>query len=227
MVLILYDVTIADKTTVQLDKPPPAKMSKEDSMFRDAKNKSCQDPLGASYQGTKSHSNPLESQSPEQPKTKKKSSPEKNMIDDPEDSWETLYSDEGDCINTEIQQKLNDLHLNVKAKHTNNHSSCHTKEPKMKEDEYAHVIEIYDFPVSFKTQDLKMIFKDLQNTEFDIKWIDETHALGIFSTAISGKPRYQFVLFLRFLLLCSLLKEFQSIILGYRRQTPPSHACLK
>ncbi|KAK2823674.1 hypothetical protein Q7C36_020274 [Tachysurus vachellii] len=49
--------------------------------------------------------------------------------------------------------------------------------------EFAHVIEIYDFPSMFKTDDLLDAFSDYSEGGMKIKWVDNTHALGIFSSA--------------------------------------------
>ncbi|XP_055078079.1 R3H and coiled-coil domain-containing protein 1, partial [Periophthalmus magnuspinnatus] len=48
-------------------------------------------------------------------------------------------------------------------------------------EEFSHVIEIYDFPVLFKTEDLLDAFTEYSDGGMKIKWVDNTHALGIFS----------------------------------------------
>lgn len=49
-------------------------------------------------------------------------------------------------------------------------------------DEFRHVIEIYDFPPLFKTDDLLDAFIEYSDGGMKIKWIDNTHALGVFSS---------------------------------------------
>lgn len=49
------------------------------------------------------------------------------------------------------------------------------------------VIEIYDFPAEFKTSDLMNIFAAYRNKNFQIKWVDDTHALGVFPSPLMGK----------------------------------------
>ncbi|XP_020559243.1 R3H and coiled-coil domain-containing protein 1 isoform X2 [Oryzias latipes] len=49
-------------------------------------------------------------------------------------------------------------------------------------DHFHHVIEIYDFPVAFQTQDLLNAFTDYSSAGMKIKWVDDTHALGVFSS---------------------------------------------
>ncbi|XP_062870750.1 R3H and coiled-coil domain-containing protein 1 [Trichomycterus rosablanca] len=50
-------------------------------------------------------------------------------------------------------------------------------------DEFSHVIEIYDFPSVFKTDDLLDAFADYSDGGMKIKWVDNTHALAVFSSA--------------------------------------------
>lgn len=48
------------------------------------------------------------------------------------------------------------------------------------------VIEIYDFPAEFKTTDLFNVFAAYSNKNFQIKWVDDTHALGVFPSPVIG-----------------------------------------
>jgi len=48
-------------------------------------------------------------------------------------------------------------------------------------DQFGHVIEIYDFPQQWKTNDLMAAFESF-TSKWDIKWVDDTHALGVFSS---------------------------------------------
>ncbi|NXK88513.1 R3HC1 protein, partial [Formicarius rufipectus] len=50
------------------------------------------------------------------------------------------------------------------------------------EGDLGHVTEIYDFPSSLKTEDLLEMFSDFHESGFKIQWVDDTHALGIFSS---------------------------------------------
>ncbi|XP_048876313.1 R3H and coiled-coil domain-containing protein 1 [Brienomyrus brachyistius] len=49
-------------------------------------------------------------------------------------------------------------------------------------DEFAHVIEIYDFPKHFKTEDLLNAFAAFSEGGLRITWVDDTCALGVFSS---------------------------------------------
>ncbi|NXJ03862.1 R3HC1 protein, partial [Odontophorus gujanensis] len=50
------------------------------------------------------------------------------------------------------------------------------------EGDFGHVTEIYDFSPSLKTEHLMEVFSDFQEGGFKIQWVDDTHALGIFSS---------------------------------------------
>lgn len=49
-------------------------------------------------------------------------------------------------------------------------------------DEFRHVIEIYDFPSMLKTDDILDAFTEYSDGGMKIKWVDNTHALGVFSS---------------------------------------------
>ncbi|NXM26529.1 R3HC1 protein, partial [Oxyruncus cristatus] len=55
-------------------------------------------------------------------------------------------------------------------------------EAQVSEGDFGHVTEIYDFPSSLKTEDLMEMFSDFHESGFRIQWVDDTHALGIFSS---------------------------------------------
>ncbi|NXT43680.1 R3HC1 protein, partial [Pelecanoides urinatrix] len=52
----------------------------------------------------------------------------------------------------------------------------------LSEGDFGHVTEIYDFSPSLKTEHLLEMFSDFHESGFKIQWVDDTHALGIFSS---------------------------------------------
>lgn len=54
-----------------------------------------------------------------------------------------------------------------------------------------HVIELYDFPSSFKTCDIVQLYSELQCDTMYIKWVDDTHALLVLSTPVQGSCWYE------------------------------------
>ncbi|NWT28554.1 R3HC1 protein, partial [Cardinalis cardinalis] len=59
-------------------------------------------------------------------------------------------------------------------------------EAQVSEGDLGHVTEIYDFPSSLRTEDLLEMFSDFHESGFKIQWVDDTHALGIFSSLSTG-----------------------------------------
>ncbi|XP_014818260.1 PREDICTED: R3H and coiled-coil domain-containing protein 1 isoform X1 [Calidris pugnax] len=55
-------------------------------------------------------------------------------------------------------------------------------EAPLSEGDFGHVTEIYDFSPSLKTENLMEAFVDFHESGFEIQWVDDTHALGIFSS---------------------------------------------
>ncbi|RNA16433.1 coiled-coil domain-containing R3HCC1L [Brachionus plicatilis] len=126
-----------------------------------------------------------------------------NGSENNENEWEKLYDDEGKCLSSELEKlnlKLGDEEEEVKEKKNKNDDKKLPKsegkkidylkfEPKsIDEDEnwekpaYGHILEIYDFPVSFKNENIISAFKDERgNQNLSLKWVDDTHCLGIFS----------------------------------------------
>lgn len=62
-----------------------------------------------------------------------------------------------------------------------------TKQALLLEEEFPHVLEVSNFPGEFKTQDLIMTFSAYKESGFDIKWVNDTHALLVFSNSKIGK----------------------------------------
>uniref|UniRef100_A0A3B5MDE9 R3H domain and coiled-coil containing 1-like n=1 Tax=Xiphophorus couchianus TaxID=32473 RepID=A0A3B5MDE9_9TELE len=110
--------------------------------------------------------------------------------DEQEDSWETLFNDEGDCLDPHLLEELA-LSEGRKKKSKQeprfdyyNMDMDDEDEIDLTEDELSHIVEIYDFPAEFKTEDLLRLFQCYQRG-FDIKWIDDSHALGLFSSPVA------------------------------------------
>ncbi|XP_039210150.1 R3H and coiled-coil domain-containing protein 1 [Crotalus tigris] len=55
-------------------------------------------------------------------------------------------------------------------------------EAQINEGDFGHVLEIYDFSPLLKTEHLMEAFSDFQESGFKLQWVDDTHALGIFSS---------------------------------------------
>uniref|UniRef100_A0A8C9RKL5 R3H domain and coiled-coil containing 1 n=1 Tax=Scleropages formosus TaxID=113540 RepID=A0A8C9RKL5_SCLFO len=102
--------------------------------------------------------------------------------EDPED-----FTREVECVNRyllclfcQIVAHLREMDITIQSVH-NEYSSYNNMW--IGADDFAHVIEIYDFPAVFKTEDLLDAFADFRyKGGLKIKWVDDTHALGVFSS---------------------------------------------
>ncbi|XP_067102768.1 R3H and coiled-coil domain-containing protein 1 [Osmerus mordax] len=79
----------------------------------------------------------------------------------------------------EIMVHLKDT--NVSIQHAHNDYSCY-EALWINQEEFSHVIEIYNFPPMFKTEDIQDAFTEYSSGGMKIKWVDDTHALGVFSS---------------------------------------------
>lgn len=66
-------------------------------------------------------------------------------------------------------------------------SKSFTRPVEISNDEYGHVLEIYNFPSEFKSSDLVAVFTPFKSNGFELKWVDDTHCLGVFSSPLVGK----------------------------------------
>ncbi|XP_037620256.1 coiled-coil domain-containing protein R3HCC1L isoform X1 [Sebastes umbrosus] len=117
---------------------------------------------------------------------------EEEEEDEEEESWDTLFNDDGDCL----EPALEELAIKEGRKKKSmqeprfdyyNMDGDDEDDIDLTEDELAHIVEIYEFPAEFKTEDLLKLFQCYQQRGFDIKWIDDTHALGLFSSPVAAR----------------------------------------
>uniref|UniRef100_A0A7N8WKD0 R3H domain and coiled-coil containing 1 n=1 Tax=Mastacembelus armatus TaxID=205130 RepID=A0A7N8WKD0_9TELE len=104
------------------------------------------------------------------------------------------------CVSYQIKAHLKDT-LSFSIEHVHNDYSIY-ENMFINSDEFRHVIEIYDFPSVFKTADLLDAFMEYSDGGMKIKWVDNTHALGVFSSESAGFVLTMDDLMIRMLLLC-------------------------
>ncbi|CAH1259417.1 R3HCC1L [Branchiostoma lanceolatum] len=105
-------------------------------------------------------------------------------VDAGEDSWDAMFDDDGECLNPDqMEELLEGVEMvkvtTVKPKH--DYWNWKPKDIQLEEG-YEHVVELSDFPAEFKTPDLVSALAEFQSQGFNIKWVDDTHALAVFST---------------------------------------------
>lgn len=83
----------------------------------------------------------------------------------------------------EITDNLTEKEIQIEKIHVDTSSFA---EELPGEQDFAHVVEIYDFEPTLKTEDLLAAFSEFQEKGFKIQWVDDTHALGVFPCLASA-----------------------------------------
>uniref|UniRef100_A0ABI8A620 R3H domain and coiled-coil containing 1 n=1 Tax=Felis catus TaxID=9685 RepID=A0ABI8A620_FELCA len=83
----------------------------------------------------------------------------------------------------EITDNLTEKEIQVEKIHVDTSSFM---EELPGEKDFAHVVEIYDFEPTLKTEDLLAAFSEFQEKGLKIQWVDDTHALGVFPCLASA-----------------------------------------
>lgn len=129
----------------------------------------------------------VEEKEPE-PKKSKPKLEQKVSLKREENDWDAVFDDSGECLDPSLLEELTStvgkVHIS-KAK--NNYEQYQTRGQALfngpYDETFGHVIEVYDFPSEFKTNDLFSLFSEYKDTGFEIKWVDDTHALIVFSSS--------------------------------------------
>jgi len=94
-----------------------------------------------------------------------------------------MFDDEGEALDPKLMDELTTAVGKVEIQATQfDYHNFQPKEVELDYSEYGHLIEIYDFPSQLITRDLLVTFQDYKDKGFDIKWVDDNHAIGIFSS---------------------------------------------
>ncbi|XP_022600730.1 R3H and coiled-coil domain-containing protein 1 [Seriola dumerili] len=107
-------------------------------------------------------------------------------VKDKEDFASVPYSSQIEDTSTDTDDVTEEIKAHLKEavsfsiEHVHNDYSIY-ENVCISADEFRHVIEIYDFPPIFKTDDLLDAFTEYSDGGMKIKWVDNTHALGVFS----------------------------------------------
>ncbi|KAM4603678.1 uncharacterized protein r3hcc1l [Polymixia lowei] len=119
------------------------------------------------------------------------SQPEEEEEEEEEESWDTLFNDEGDCLDPHLFEELalkeGRKKQSIQEARFGYYNMDRDGDIDLRDDELSHIIEIYDFPTEFKTEDLIKFFQAYQQRGFDIQWVDDRHALGLFSSPVAAR----------------------------------------
>ena len=95
-----------------------------------------------------------------------------------------LKSNEDRNRNHKIDDKLSDcfkrsLNLNDSSRASTSKS---TSPQPASEEEFSNMLEIYDLSPELKSQDIRTSLHQLQSGDYEIRWVNDSHAIIIFST---------------------------------------------
>ncbi|KAI9553346.1 hypothetical protein GHT06_021244 [Daphnia sinensis] len=103
-----------------------------------------------------------------------------------EDSWDKLYNETGDLLRPDALDELSLAVGSVRIIQPTNEIYSQVAHENHDED-LNHVIELYDFPSAFKTEDLFTALSiNGKPPDFSLKWVDDTHALAIYGSAYAA-----------------------------------------
>ena len=100
--------------------------------------------------------------------------------------WFDMYDDLGEIVNkNEVPKNCAEAAVVEEGKKIDYYKWEPREVDSLEEEEYAHIIEIYECPIEFKNENIFGAFREvLGNQEFDLKWVDDTHCIGVFPNAV-------------------------------------------
>jgi len=107
-----------------------------------------------------------------------------------DDDWETNFDESGDCLNQDQLEELSRLTGITDPEVHKTQFDFYSFTPngvELDDEDFGHIVEIYNFSPELKTQDIMQALSSFRSKGFDIKWVDDTHALGIFSSPIAAQ----------------------------------------
>lgn len=129
------------------------------------------------------------------------------------------FDDNGDCLDPKMMEELTVAVGKVTIeKPKSDYKAYQANVDLLSGEEFPHVLECSNFPAEFRTQDLMLLFAQYKESGFDIKWVDDTHCLVIFSSARIGNSS-DFP--------CSSLSNFSKSLLSAAEVLTISHSFVR
>ncbi|XP_065166494.1 coiled-coil domain-containing protein R3HCC1L isoform X2 [Atheta coriaria] len=97
------------------------------------------------------------------------------------DQWEDLVNSDEEPSSPDGTVQKN------KAVITKYDDDDHEEYENLNNDQLEHIVEIYDFPSTFKTPDIMQIYNEMDQESMYIKWLTETRALLVLGSAMQAK----------------------------------------
>ncbi|KAB0801510.1 hypothetical protein PPYR_05864 [Photinus pyralis] len=102
--------------------------------------------------------------------------------------WEDMFDENGELHSEYLGEILKQIGCEVKVvKATNDYSAYENT----KYGDLEHVIELYDFPSTLKTQDIMQLYRDASENPMYVKWCDDTHCLLVLSSPAQAQRALQ------------------------------------
>lgn len=118
--------------------------------------------------------------------TEKSTEKVKKSVNPETDDWESMFDEEGECLDPKLMDEISATMGKVAIAKPKSEYKTYQEPVNLDDEEFPHVLEVSSFPSEFKTQDLMMLFAEYKESGFDIKWVDDTHALVVFSSSKIG-----------------------------------------
>lgn len=107
----------------------------------------------------------------------------KSLVKSNDSDWFDMYDDLGQSLDS-TQKVKSSKKVNEIDEKVIDYSKFEPHSESLDNDEFAHILEISDFPVEFKNENIFSSIKEIiGHTNFDLKWVDDTHCLGVFANA--------------------------------------------
>ncbi|KAF2903504.1 hypothetical protein ILUMI_02694 [Ignelater luminosus] len=103
-------------------------------------------------------------------------------------TWEDMFDEKGDLQPEYVEEIVKRIGCGVKVVKASHDYSAYQN---TKYQDLEHVIELYDFPSSFKTQDLIQLYRGASQDPMYVKWCDDTHALLVLSSPVQAQRALQ------------------------------------
>lgn len=113
---------------------------------------------------------------------------DRTMAVNPEtDDWESMFDETGECVDPALIDDITAAVGKVAVSKPKSEYKEYQEVYRLDDEEFPHVLEVSSFPSEFRTNDIFMIFDEYKESGFDVKWVDDTHALIVFSSSKVGK----------------------------------------
>ncbi|XP_065672020.1 uncharacterized protein LOC101236319 isoform X2 [Hydra vulgaris] len=154
-----------------------------------------------------------------------------DQLNDCGNDWDLNWTDDGTCLNNAILEFSSLTGIKdpiVEEAQIIDYLSFSTKDIVLDEGEFGHIVELFDFSPVLKSQDIFNALKCAGVSDYNITWVDDTHALAVFSSqkaAHEAIKSYSPMLQMRQVINGTRqskikAREFKDVLLPYKKRPP-------